>query len=196
MHPHMKLFLASKSPRRRELLANAGFYFEMYNRTAPVDAPSTDDPAAFVVRLAELKAAEPVNNIDDGIVLTADTIVYIDGKILEKPVDRNDAAAMLKTLQGATHYVYTGLCVSACPQGISRSGYERTGVTFAPMTDDEIAWYIASGEYHDKAGAYAIQGRASRFIKSVSGCYFNVVGLPLHRFYILMREIETSARRE
>jgi len=188
------LYLASQSPRRRELLKAFGVPFEIYPNDVSEDlSDPAADPGQFVVQLARYKAHEPLKKVKNGIVITADTIVYINGEILEKPADYEDAARMLRMLQENTHQVFTGVCVSAVPEKISCSGFEATDVTFAPMTDSEIAWYLNSGEYRDKAGGYAIQGFGSLFIKGIKGCYFNVVGLPLNRLYILLRELDQLA---
>lgn len=186
------LILASDSPRRMEILENLRFTFEIYSRKYKVEPSELKHPGDFVVEIARKKAKEPVTQFDKEIVLTADTIVYIDGIILGKPKDSSDAYRMIKQLQGATHQVYTGINLSVCSNGNSRSGYEVTDVSFAPMSDKEIEWYINTGEYQDKAGAYAIQGKASFFISGIHGCFYNVVGLPIHTFYKLLHEITTS----
>lgn len=192
LKPNLPLILASDSPRRREILENLGFTFEIYRRKYKVEPSELKHPGDFVVELAKKKAKEPVAQFDKSIVLTADTIVCIDGIILGKPKDDSDAYRMIKQLQGATHQVYTGINLSVCPNGSSRSGYAVTDVSFASMSDKEIEWYIDTGEYHDKAGAYAIQGKASLFISGIHGCFYNVVGLPVHTFYKLLHEITTS----
>jgi len=184
-----KIYLASKSPRRRELLKNFGFDFEIFDSDTSEDIESNGDPAEFVVKLALKKAEYPVERIQDGIIITADTIVYLDGNILEKPTDKDDAYRMISLLQGKTHQVYTGIAASTVPENIVRTGFEATDVTFKEMKDEEIAWYIDSGEYEDKAGAYAIQGGASLFVKKINGCYFNVVGLPIHKLYSILNEV-------
>jgi len=190
------LVLASASPRRRELLAQAGFVFEVRPAHIPEDPREGEDPIAYVVRLAREKAeavfrgstAEGRGSSDEGqgpriegrdaiVVLGADTTVTIDGEILGKPADAEDAARMLRRLSGRTHRVITGVAV-ATERGTEVAA-EATGVRFLTMSDEEIAAYVATGEPMDKAGAYAIQGRAGRWVPRVEGCYFNVVGLPL-----------------
>lgn len=176
-----RLVLASKSPRRREILANAGIEFEL--RTADVEEipRAGEKPVDYVRRLCASKAAA-VPASDDEVVLGADTIVVVDGKILEKPVDATDAARMLRQLSGRAHEVVTGICLrSAC--GKEMVDHAVTRVRFAAMSEEEIAWYVATGEPMDKAGAYGIQGRVSRWVEGVDGCYLNVVGLPLSLFY-------------
>ena len=187
-NPDQPLILASESPRRREILSNLGFSFEMYHRKTKIEIPEFFEPGDFVISLAELKAQEPVSHYDTGVIITADTIVYCNGDALEKPKDYADAFRMIKQLQGRTHQVYTGICLTACHDGLSRSTFEVSGVTFDLMSDEEIKWYVKTGEYSDKAGAYAIQGKASLFITKIDGCFYNVVGFPIHAFYRLLRD--------
>jgi septum formation protein len=171
----MKLILASSSPRRAALLTAAGYQFEV--RVADVDeTPLEGETAeALVRRLARLKAWT-VPCRDDELVLAADTTVACDGAIMNKPEDPAEATRMLQTLAGRDHEVFTGVTLRHA--GGDETFVERTVVWFAPMTDAEIAWYVASGEPLGKAGAYGIQGRASRFVTRVDGSYPNVVGLP------------------
>ena len=175
-----ELVLASQSPRRSELLTVAGFRFSV--RTKPVEEVrwAGERPVDYARRLARTKA-EAVWERADEIVLGADTIVVIDDHVLEKPADANDARAMLQLLSGREHNVITGICLLH-DQGLIVD-HAVTQVRFAPLTDSEIAEYVASGEPIDKAGAYAIQGLASKFVESVQGCYFNVMGLPLSLVY-------------
>lgn len=184
------LYLASKSPRRRELLGNFGIPFELFDNDTEEDISFSGDPADFVVRLAEKKAEKPLHALKNGVFITADTTVYVDGDILEKPNDRDDAYRMIDILQGNTHTVYTGLAAGILPERIVRTACEATDVTFSPMTPAEIEWYVSSGEYADKAGGYAIQGKASLFVSGISGCYFNVVGLPIRALYTLLNRLE------
>jgi len=181
--------LASKSPRRREILQMLGIPFEIYDRKSHWEDSQLKDPGQYVLEVAEKKAIEPRSIYKTGIVLTADTIVYCDGEILGKPIDKIDATAMIAKLQGKTHQVYTGICLSDCTHNISRSAYEITDVTFAPMSHNEIEWYINGGEYPDKAGAYAVQGKASLFITGIKGCFFNVVGLPVRKLFVLSKDM-------
>jgi septum formation protein len=197
------LVLASASPRRRELLTQAGYSFEVHPAHIPEDPLPNEDPIAYVTRLAREKAqavfAELFNKITGApgpsllgtrestnpnlpsttslTVLAADTTVTLDNQILGKPSDTADAARMLHLLSGRTHRVITGIAlVSATSTQVAS---ESTAVTFRPLTEDEIAAYIATREPMDKAGAYAIQGRAARWIPRIEGDYFNVVGLPI-----------------
>ncbi len=174
-----RLILASASPRRRELLAQAGFSFEVFPAHIPEDPLLDEDPIAYVTRLAREKAQAVYKQLGDpeAVILGADTTVSLDNHILGKPDDNADAARMLRMLSGRTHRVITGVAVvSAMAAEIAA---EVTAVRFLTLSDEEIAAYIATGEPMDKAGAYAIQGRAARWIPRVEGCYFNVVGLPL-----------------
>jgi septum formation protein len=191
------LILASASPRRRELLTQAGFAFEARPAHIPEDPNPGEDPIAYVVRLAREKAqavfgevcrsaeAGPSTPIaaatsaqdDKIVVLGADTTVVANGVILGKPEDPADAARMLRLLSGRTHRVITGVAVVSAAR--VEVAAEVTGVRFLTLSDEEIAAYIATGEPMDKAGAYAIQGRAARWIPRIEGDYFNVVGLPL-----------------
>jgi septum formation protein len=180
------LILASQSPRRAELLRNAGYSFEV--RPADVDERlhAGESPSEYVKRLAREKALAVLATAPPGaVVLGADTTVVAGGECLGKPLDTEDARRMLATLSGRVHEVMTGVCVAmrnaAAEEIDAEVGVEVTEVQFAAMSGAEIAAYIATGEPMDKAGAYAIQGRASRWIPRIQGCYFNVVGLPVAR---------------
>ena len=173
------LVLASASPRRRELLAQAGFIFQVHPAYIPEDPLPGEDPLAYVIRLARQKAQAAFAEIGapDAAVLGADTTVTLDNHILGKPEDAADAARMLRLLSGRTHRVITGVAlVTASAVEVAA---ETTAVRFLTLSDEEIDAYIATGEPMDKAGAYAIQGRAARWIPRIEGDYFNVVGLPL-----------------
>jgi nucleoside triphosphate pyrophosphatase len=192
----MKLILASASPRRAEVLRNAGIAFEAM-ATGVDEAPQPNEsPEELVRRLAENKArlAAPRVAGRDGpvIVVGADTEVVLDGAVLGKPASAEDARDMLRRLSGRTHSVITGLAAIRLPDGAARTELETTQVTFAPLTPEEVEDYVASGEPFDKAGAYAIQGRGGRFVTRVEGCYFNVVGLPLARLCRILRDLGWS----
>ena len=176
----MKLVLASKSPRRSEILKNAGIDFTVRVADADETIPEGTKPQDAVVFLAARKALA-VERADDETVLGADTIVVLDDKILGKPKDREDAFNMLRSLSGRVHSVFTGVC--AVGDGISLTFAEETKVEFYPLTDDEINEYLDTNEPYDKAGAYGIQGIASKFIRGIEGDYFNVVGLPVSSVY-------------
>ena len=191
------LVLASASPRRRELLAQAGFAFEVHAANIPEDPLPGEEPIAYVTRLARQKAEAAFSlltnlgspgpshlgtgeNTDPNpslAVLGADTTVVIDGIILGKPTDAADAARMLRLLSGRTHRVITGVALVTAAR--TEVAAEVTAVKFLTLSDEEIAAYIATGEPMDKAGAYAIQGRAARWIPRIEGDYNNVVGLPI-----------------
>jgi septum formation protein len=180
------LVLASQSPRRAEILRQAGIPFVV--RTAPVDETPLpgEKPEDYVRRLAGWKTLA-VPAAPDETVLGADTTVVIDGQMLGKPADASDARRMLELLSGRRHEVLTGICLKR-GAGIIRDG-ASTSVWFAPLCAREIEAYAASGEPMDKAGAYAIQGLASKFIERLEGCYFNVVGLPVALVYSHLREM-------
>ena len=192
----MRLILASASPRRAEVLRDAGIPFEVC--AVPVEeAPRPgEEVEELVARLADGKARAAAPRIHEpAIIIGADTAVELGRRILGKPRDATDAREMLSFLSGRTHRVLTGLCVLRVPEGTARSAVEITRVTFAPLTQEEIAEYVASGEPFDKAGAYGIQGRAGRYIPRIEGCYFNVVGLPLARLYALMKDLGWAEER-
>ena len=178
--PQRPFILASASPRRRELLAQAGFTCEVVPADVPEVQKPGEDPIHFVTRLAREKAEAVAAThalTPDTLVLGADTIVVVDEEILGKPRDEPDAARMLRALSGKTHQVITGVCLA---KGRERQrAAEVTFVRFNTLSDPEIDAYVATGEPLDKAGAYAIQGRAGRWVPRIHGCYFNVVGLPL-----------------
>jgi septum formation protein len=185
------LVLASASPRRSELLTQAGYRFRVHPARIPEDAFQGEDPIAYVTRLAREKAEAVFRQLTGAgdsqellpdseselAVLGADTTVTLDNIILGKPADAADATRMLRLLSGRTHRVITGVAVVTAES--VEVAAEVTAVRFLTLSDAEIADYVASGEPMDKAGAYAIQGRAARWIPRVEGCYFNVVGLPL-----------------
>ena len=195
------LILASASPRRHELLSQTGLKFTVVAANVNEDRLPNEAAAAYVQRLAEEKA-QAVWNLnksldtqeDPLVVLGADTCVVCDGNILGKPADSSDARRMLELLSGRTHAVMTGLAVMT-GQKIVRE-VEITQVTFNQLNDREIAQYIVSGEPMDKAGAYAIQGYAARWIPRIEGCYFNVVGLPIARTVALLAEAQTVSADE
>ncbi len=199
----MKVYLASGSPRRAQILRDAHIAFAQVS--APVDESGRDGESAVkrVLRLARVKAEAGMKAVRQGnvggeaaaggtaqtLVIGADTEVVIDGEVLGKPVSDADARRMLRRLAGRTHEVITGVAVLRLPDGEKRVEHEITLVTFAQLTDEDIAVYVASEEHRDKAGAYAIQGRGGIFVTRVEGCYFNVVGLPLARLHHMLREM-------
>jgi septum formation protein len=171
------IILASRSPRRAELLAAAGIAFEVLAADVDETPHPNEAPAAYVERLAIDKARAVLALRPTARVLGADTTVTIGGEILGKPTDADDAARMLRMLSGRVHEVHTGVSLISA-RGV-QSGVDTTRVWFAAMTDEDISWYVATGEPVDRAGAYAIQGLASRFIPRIEGSYSNVVGLPV-----------------
>jgi nucleoside triphosphate pyrophosphatase len=171
------VILASRSPRRAELLAAAGFAFEVLAIDVDETPMAGEDPKAYVVRLAIDKASRVAARRPEEVVLGADTTVVVDGHILGKPADGAEAGEMLRLLRGRMHEVHTGVAIIDA-SGV-RSAVETTRVWFDAMTDEDISAYVASGEPVDRAGAYAIQGLASRFIPRIEGSYTNVVGLPV-----------------
>ena len=182
-----KLILASASPRRRELLAQAGYLFEVQPSSVPESRQPGEDAIRFATRLAREKAEEvfarraAAGTVEPAMVLGADTVVVCDGEVMGKPADAADAARMLLLLSGRTHHVVTGVAVvwGASSAPAVEIAAELTQVTMQTLSPEEVSAYVASGEPMDKAGAYAIQGYAGRWIPRISGCYFNVVGLPL-----------------
>jgi len=182
------LVLASQSPRRRQLLARLGLTFRVAPSGAPEDLPEGVEPGPAAEALARLKAEVVAVEHPDAVTLAADTVVVLDGDLLGKPEDAADAARMLRLLSGRTHTVHTGIALVYPPDGRSVSTFESTAVTFAPLTDGEIAAYVATGSPMDKAGAYGIQDDlGALFVEGVAGDYYNVVGLPLHCLYRTLR---------
>jgi septum formation protein len=190
----VRFILASNSPRRRELLENAGFEFDVVPSTVPEQEMPSEAPEAFVRRLATTKALQVATGAPRGsLVLGADTAVVVDAEILGKPADAEDAAHMLRRLSGRSHRVLTGICVAEAPSHIHGVEHSSTEVWFRALDETEIHDYVASGESRDKAGAYAIQGIASRFVTRIDGSYSNVVGLPVSLVDQLLRPFLTKA---
>jgi septum formation protein len=188
----MKLILASASPRRAEILTAAGIPFEVLASEVDESRLPGESPEQMVERLARAKA-EAIGRSDysygPSIILGADTVVVVDGEILGKPGDAATARQMLLKLRGREHSVITGFALLRMQDGEIRVGHEATRVWFSNMTDEEVDAYAALEEPLDKAGAYAIQGTAGRYIPRIEGCYFNVVGLPLARVWEALTEL-------
>lgn len=187
-----KLVLASASPRRRELMSLLGVPFEIVvsNVTEVID--KLLPPEEMVKDLALQKARAVVDNLDQGLVIGADTIVVIAANILGKPANEEEAYTMLKELSGQEHQVYTGIALVDKVSGGQEVAAEVTMVKFKELTDGEIRAYLATGEPFDKAGAYAIQGRAAVFIEGIKGDYNNVVGLPVYRLAQLLKRFNVE----
>jgi septum formation protein len=186
----MDLVLASQSPRRSELLRIAGFTFRVRSRPVEEVRGEGESPLEYVLRLARAKAEAAWEGHDEA-VLGADTIVVLGEQVLEKPADAADARRMIAALSGRSHTVITGICLRHRRGAILDT--ESTHVHFATLEPTEIDAYVASGEPMDKAGGYGIQGLASKFIDRIEGCYFNVMGLPLARFYTHWKSLESGA---
>ena len=186
----MDLILASASPRRRELLALLDLPFRVV--TADIDETPlpSEAPVAYTLRLAEAKARAILVQHPHSTVIGADTTVAMDGTLFGKPADIGDATRMLQSLRSRTHQVTTGVAVLRA--NVTRTAAETTNVLMCGIPDGSIAAYVATGEPMDKAGAYAIQGRAARWIPRIEGDYSNVVGLPLARLYALLQDLLTA----
>ena len=184
------VYLASKSPRRKKLLNQLNIDFKVINIHVDESSKNGELPSALVKRLSKEKMEKAREKIDNGIIITADTIVVIDNKILGKPKDKKDAEKILKKLSGKTHTVYTGFSVFNTGNNKIITDYEKTRVTFRKLEQDEINNYIESGTPMDKAGAYGIQDDfGAVFIKKIEGDYYNVVGLPLSSLYDSLKKI-------
>jgi len=186
----MKLILASGSPRRAEILQSAGFPFTVMS-SAVDETPIPGESALEIVKRLAFAKAELVaaRAVGPAIVIAADTVVVLDNMIFGKPRTTEDARQMLEKLAGRTHTVTTGVALIRLPDVERREFQETTHVQFSALDDEEITRYLASGEPFDKAGAYAIQGRAGRYISRIEGCYYNVVGLPLARLCTALADL-------
>lgn len=195
----IRYVLASGSPRRRELMEQAGISFEIAQAQGE-EISTKETPGDIVEELSQKKAAEVAERYlkkyknDTVVIIGADTIVAYGGEIMGKPKNTADAAAMLTRLQGATHQVYTGVTLVIMEKGLEKrkqeviTFHEKTDVQMYPMTQEQIAAYVATGEPMDKAGAYAIQGKCAVYIKGINGEYNNVVGLPVARLFQVLSE--------
>ncbi|NLT98340.1 MAG: septum formation inhibitor Maf [Christensenellaceae bacterium] len=180
-----RVILASGSPRRKELLTFIVPEFDVI--PSDIDETASGSPEQQVEKLAADKAADIARQFPDAVVIGADTLVTVGGRVLGKPRDAEEAAAMLHLLSGRDHIVYTGVAVAS--GGAMRTAVESTRVIFSSMTDDEIREYISTGEPMDKAGAYGIQGYGGKYITGIEGCFFNVMGLPLNRLYNMLKSL-------
>ena len=184
LNSNIKIFLASKSPRRRKLLKQLGLNFKSFSIDLHEEILDGEHPVQTVKRLALHKSQKAVKKVDSGIVITADTIVVLDSEIIGKPKNENDAFKILSKLSGRTHTVYTGFVIHNIDTNKKIIDYEKTKVTFRKLSATEIKDYINTGSPMDKAGAYGIQDDfGAVFVKKIDGCYYNVVGLPLAKLY-------------
>jgi septum formation protein len=190
----MKLYLASGSPRRAQILRDAGFQFEIRVTYTDESRHADELPSAYVQRLAKEKShaaaavIQAADHAPEGYVIGADTIVVAGQEILGKPETASRTREMLRQLSGQSHEVHTGVAVIHLPDSLEKVFEEITRVEFAALSEEEIEDYVESGEGFDKAGGYGIQGRAGRFVRRIDGCYFNVMGLPLTRLYQTLRD--------
>ncbi len=189
MKKNILFVLASKSPRRKELLQNIGIKAEIMPSNVDESVAEGLAPETMVEELSMLKATDVARSLDrNTVVIGADTCVCVDGEIFGKPENSEDARRMLRALSGRSHEVYTGYCIVNCKDGVAVSKCEKTKVFFRTLSEEEISSYIATNEPMDKAGAYGIQGKGSKFIERIEGDYFNVVGLPVCALTRLMHE--------
>ena len=186
----IRVILASRSPRRKEILEKLGIMFEVRPSCVNEELDPLGDPAVEAVRLAREKALDVARRegMDGGLYIGVDTVVYMDGRILCQPDDHGHAAEMLRRLEGRTHEVYSGLCL-LLTGGFEAAGCSVSRVTFHPMSEKEIEWYVKDGEPMDKAGSYGVQGKGALFVKSIEGSFHNVMGFPVDLFYSLLREL-------
>ena len=186
----MKLILASASPRRAQILHEAGLSFSVVSSATDETPYPSETPQQLVQRLADAKAdLVAARAVGPSIIIAADTVVVLEGQILGKPRSTDDARRMLQLFSGRTHSVITGVSLVRLPEIVRRQFVETTLVHFAALSSEEISRYLATEEPYDKAGAYAIQGRAGRYIPRIEGCYFNIVGLPLSRTLAALHEL-------
>lgn len=185
----MKIILASKSPRRKEILEKMGVDFVIEVADADESVGSELSPVEAVCEISKRKADAVFqrHECEDCIIISADTVVVIDGKIIGKPKDENDAFNIIKSLSGKTHEVYTGFTV--CGNGKSKTDFEVTKVRFKDLVDDDIRRYVATGEPMDKAGAYGIQQKGNLFVEYIHGDYYNVVGFPISKICVTILEL-------
>lgn len=184
------LVLASRSPRRIDILRGLEFEFEVLPADDHVENGALcDDPFGRAEVRARLKAANVASRRPRATVIGADTVVIIDGEVLEKPVDDQEAARFLKKLSGREHVVVTGVAIRRESDGLDFSANEKTRVLFRDLSDAEIRLYVASGEGRDKAGSYAVQGLGAGLVRSIDGCFYNVVGLPVSLLFDLLRKV-------
>ncbi len=182
-----RFILASNSPRRKELLQKVVATYEVMPSSVNEGEVQAETPVLLVQKLARVKALDIAKQNPEAVVIGCDTIVELNGNALGKPHNLQEAREMLQLLSGSTHFVHTGVCVQ---KKMHRTYFvETSAVTFAPLTEKEIETYIASDEPYDKAGGYAIQGEAAKFVTKIEGCYFNIMGLPVAHLYKVLKEL-------
>lgn len=184
-----KLILASKSPRRIELIQRLGIFYEVLSKETDETFDNSLTPQENVIKTAYQKAKiiyDDLTDTADAVVLGVDTVVIYEDKFLTKPADRNDAFNIIQMLSGKTHYVLSGAALLSSDK--TYTFYEKSAVEFMDLTDAEIEAYINTPEPYDKAGAYGIQGTGGLFIKGIQGCYYNIMGLPLNKLYLALRD--------
>lgn len=191
------LILASSSPRRAAILKQLGLRFTVVPSSFPEESVEPVSPEQLVTTLALNKAKQVAGTLahetlSGGLVIGADTVVVLDGKILGKPADTNEAVAMLAMLSGRVHSVFTGLALVSAPEFRTRVAHTETRVYFRDLSPREIQAYVATGEPFDKAGAYGIQGKGAALVEKIDGCYFNVVGLPISQLVMMLHEFGVS----
>jgi septum formation protein len=189
------IILASKSPRRKKLLKQIGLVFRTKSFDVEENLTQNLPPAKLAKKLALQKLEAAKSQIKNSVIITADTIVVLEGEILGKPKNKREAVAMLKKLSGAKHHVYTGFAVYNGVTDELISDYEKTCVAFRELSEKEIKEYVASGSPLDKAGSYGIQDDyGAVFVRKISGCYYNVVGLPLAKVYLALQKVLQSEK--
>jgi len=184
------IYLASSSPRRRDLLNQINLPHIVIATDVDESLPGEMPPAEQVMELSRRKARAAARQLAVGVIIAADTVVVLNNEVLGKPENEADALAILERLQGATHEVYTGLTVLELPGERVLTDFERTTVKMREADRAELMRYVQSGEPLDKAGAYGIQGLASVFVEGIRGCYFNVVGLPITRLVLMLKKMD------
>jgi septum formation protein len=187
-----RIILASASPRRAELLSQIGVKFELVPSQIEERPHPDEAPPDYITRIARAKVIAVARQQESGLVIGADTVVVLDGRLLGKPVDDTEARSMLKQLSGRWHAVMTGVALYEVESRHEVADYEKTLVKFAQLSDREIDWYTETGETKDKAGAYGIQGLGGLFVDEIAGNYYNVVGLPIPLVYRLARRLGYS----
>jgi len=186
----LQIYLASKSPRRRKLLKQLGIKFKSFSVNSTEDFLDGEHPVECVKRIAVEKMDLANQRVNNSIIITADTIVVLNGKVIGKPLNKKDARKILSLLSGKVHTVYTGFCVYNQITKEQLLDFEKTEVEFRKLTKDEIVDYVDAGSPMDKAGAYGIQDDfGAVFVKRINGCYYNVVGLPLTKLYNALRKV-------